>query len=179
MTVVLIIVGGIANTRLLPRTGPRPLLATGMVLSAAAMVLLTQLGAHSSYATQVLSGLVLAAIGLGLVFAPATDLATRGVEAADAGVASALVNTMSQVGGSLGTALLNTLSASAVSSYLSGRQHTASVINHAAVHGYATAFWWAPGIFAAGALLTTVLLTRSTPHLESGEMLEPQPAAAI
>jgi EmrB/QacA subfamily drug resistance transporter len=179
MTVVLIIVGGIANTRLLPRTGPRPLLATGMVLSAAAMVLLTQLGVHSSYATQVLPGLLLAAIGLGLVFAPATDLATRGVEPADAGVASALVNTMSQVGGSLGTALLSTLSASAVSSYLSGRQHSASVIAHAAVHGYTTAFWWAAGIFAAGALLTTVLLTRSTPHLESGDMLEPQPVATM
>jgi hypothetical protein len=77
----------------------------------------------------------------------------------DAGVASAMVNTMQQVGGSIGTALLSTLASSAVTSYASGHQPSPDVAAQAAVHGYTTAFWWAAGIFAVGSLLTSLLLT--------------------
>jgi EmrB/QacA subfamily drug resistance transporter len=155
-----------ASTALLPRTGPRPLMTVGMVLAAVGMVLLTQLGVDSTYAAHVLPGLILAGVGLGLVMAPAMNTATLGVESADAGVASATVNTMQQIGGSLGTALLSTLSASAASSYLAGHQPGPEAAAQAAVHGYTTAFWWAAAIFAVGAVASALLLRAGAPELD-------------
>jgi EmrB/QacA subfamily drug resistance transporter len=155
-----------ASTALLPRTGPRPLMTLGMVLAAAGMVLLTQLGVDSTYAAHVLPGLILAGVGLGLVMAPAMNTATLGVESADAGVASATVNTMQQIGGSLGTALLSTLSASAAGSYLAGHQPGPEAAAQAAVHGYTTAFWWAAAIFAVGAVASALLLRAGAPELD-------------
>ena len=167
LTAVLVISAGVTNARLLPSTGPRPLIALGMALSAVSFALFAQLDVHSGYATGVLPGLLVAGVGLGLVFAPATDIATRGVRSADAGVASAMVNATNQVGGSLGIALLSTMSATAASHYLAGRQPGPSVLAHAAVHGYDAAYWWAVGIFAAGALIAAVLLRRGAPQLET------------
>ena len=155
-----------ASTALLPRTGPRPLMTLGMVLAAAGMALLAQLGIDSTYAAHVLPGLIIIGLGLGLVMAPAMNTATLGVDSADAGVASATVNTMQQIGGSLGTALLSTLSASAASSYLAGKQPSPDVVAHAAVHGYTTAFWWAAAIFTAGALVSVLLLRGGAPELD-------------
>jgi EmrB/QacA subfamily drug resistance transporter len=168
MTGALVITAGI-SARVLPRSGPRPLFAVGMALAAVGLVLLAQLGLHASYATEVLPGLILVGAGIGLVFPPATNIATSGVNAADAGVASALVNTAPQVGGSIGTALLSTFAASATSSYLAGTHATATVVARAAVHGYTTAFWWSAGIFAAGALITGLLVR--------GKLREPAPRA--
>jgi EmrB/QacA subfamily drug resistance transporter len=157
--------GTVGQTRLLPRFGPRPLVAAGMLLSGAALLLLTGVNVGSSYAAEVLPGLLVMGVGLGLIFAPAMDTATRGVAGADAGVASALVNTGQQVGGSIGTALLSTLAASAAGAYAGGPAA-------AAVHGYTTAFTWAAGLFAAGALAAWLLLPRVAP------LLEADPAAA-
>jgi EmrB/QacA subfamily drug resistance transporter len=155
-----------ATTRLLPRTGPRPLLTVGMVLSAAGMVLLAQLGVDSTYAAHVLPGLLVSGAGLGLVMAPAMNTATLGVDAADAGVASATVNTMQQIGGSMGTALLSTLASSAAASYLTSKPPDASLAAQAAVHGYTTAFWWSAGIFAIGAIVCGLLLRGGAPRYE-------------
>jgi hypothetical protein len=85
------------------------------------------------------------------------------VSAADSGVASAMINTMQQVGGSLGTALLSTLSASATTSYLAGKQPSAAVVAEATVHGYTVAFWCAAGIFAVGAVVCGLLLRSGAP----------------
>jgi EmrB/QacA subfamily drug resistance transporter len=155
-----------ATTRLLPRTGPRPLLTIGMVLAAAGMVLLAQLGVDSTYAAHVLPGLLLSGAGLGLVMAPAMNTATLGVDAADAGVASATVNTMQQIGGSMGTALLSTLASSAAASFVAGKAPSASLAAHAAVHGYTTAFWWSAAIFAVGAIVCGLLLRGGAPRYE-------------
>jgi EmrB/QacA subfamily drug resistance transporter len=155
-----------ATTRLLPRTGPRPLLTVGMVLSAAGMVLLAQLGVDSTYAAHVLPGLLVSGAGLGLVMAPAMNTATLGVDAADAGVASATVNTMQQIGGSMGTALLSTLASSAAASYVTGKPPDASLAAQAAVHGYTTAFWWSAAIFAIGAIVCGLLLRGGAPRYE-------------
>jgi EmrB/QacA subfamily drug resistance transporter len=155
-----------ATTRLLPRTGPRPLLTLGMLLAAAGMVLLAQLGVDSTYAAHVLPGLLVSGAGLGLVMAPAMNTATLGVDAGDAGVASATVNTMQQIGGSMGTALLSTLASSAAASYLAGPAPSASLAAHAAVHGYTTAFWWSAGIFAVGAIVCGLLLRGGAPRYE-------------
>jgi EmrB/QacA subfamily drug resistance transporter len=157
--------GAIGQTRLLPRFGPRPLVAVGMLLSAAAMLMFTGVSVHSSYGTDVLPGLLVIGVGLGLIFAPAMDTATRGVDGPDAGVASALVNTGQQVGGSIGTALLSTLAASAAGAYASTHGAVADVAAQAAVHGYTTAFTWAAAVFAVGALTAWLLLPSGAPDV--------------
>jgi EmrB/QacA subfamily drug resistance transporter len=168
MIAVLMATATTATTRLLSRTGPRPLLTVGMVLSAAGMVLLAQLGVDSTYAAHVLPGLLVSGAGLGLVMAPAMSSATLGVDADDAGVASATVNTMQQIGGSMGTALLSTLASSAASSYVVGKAPSAGLAAQAAVHGYVAAFWWSAGIFAVGAIVCGLLLRSGAPQREPG-----------
>jgi EmrB/QacA subfamily drug resistance transporter len=158
--------GAIGQTRLLPRFGPRPLVAAGMLLSAVAMLMFTGVTVDSSYATDVLPGLLVIGVGLGLIFAPAMDTATRGVDGPDAGVASALVNTGQQIGGSIGTALLSTLAASAASAYASTHR-AADVAAQAAVHGYTTAFMWAAAVFAVGAVTAWLMLPSGAPDAAS------------
>jgi EmrB/QacA subfamily drug resistance transporter len=157
-----------STAALLPRVGSRPLVTLGMVLAAGGMVLLAQLGVDSAYAAHVLPGLLVSGVGIGLVMAPAMSTGTLGVDEGDAGVASATVNTMQQIGGSLGTALLSTLSASAAGGYVAGKPSTAAVAAEAAVHGYTTAFSWAAGIFLAGALAAGLLLRSGAPQVEPG-----------
>ena len=147
------------STRVLPRTGPRPLVPTGMVMAGIAMLLLTRVGVHTGYATHVLPALLLMGVGLGMVFAPAMATATGNVDPQDAGVASALVNTMQQVGGSIGIALLSTVSATATTGFLASHGGpTPAALAAAAVHGYTTAFFWAAGVFFLGAAITSMLL---------------------
>jgi len=146
-----------ANILLLPRFGPRPLLPVGMSLGATGMFLLTRLTPESSYVTGVLPSLVILGLGFGLIFAPAISSATFGVARQDSGVASAMVNTMQQVGGSIGTALLSTLAASATVSYASSHPGPGAGVL-AAVHGYTTAFTVSGFIFVAGAAFTSILL---------------------
>ncbi|HWE10752.1 MAG TPA: MFS transporter [Solirubrobacteraceae bacterium] len=178
LTAALVITSAVTSTRVLPRTGPRPLFAAGMALAAIGLALLAQLGVHVSYATQVLPGLILVGAGLGLVFPPATNIATLGVKAADSGAASALANTAPQIGGSIGTALLSTLAASATSSYLPGTRASANLVARAAVHGYTTAFWWSAAIFAAGALITGLLVRGKLRDPAPGAQPEAQPLGA-
>jgi MFS family permease len=149
----------LVSARILPRTGPRPLIPTGMVLAGVSLLFLTRVGVHTGYASHVLPALIVVGVGMGMVFAPAMATATGDVRPEDAGVASALVNTMQQVGGSIGVALLSTFSATAATSFVASHGGaTRSTLASAAVHGYTTAFWWAAGIFFLGALLTSVLL---------------------
>jgi EmrB/QacA subfamily drug resistance transporter len=161
-----------ASTVLLPRVGARLLVVPGMLIAAAGMVVLAQLGVHSTYATHILPGLIPLGVGLGLITAPAMNTATGGVDPGDAGVASATVNAAQQVGGSLGTALLNTLATTATTSFLAGKAASPAIAAEAAVHGYTTAFWWAAATFAAGAVLCGLLLRRS-PALEPAVQLAP------
>jgi predicted MFS family arabinose efflux permease len=147
------------STRILPRTGPRPLVPTGMVLAAGSMLALTQVGVHTGYASHVLPALIVLGVGMGMIFAPSMATATGAVDPEDAGVASALVNTMQQVGGSIGVALLSTFSATAATSFVASHGGPApGTLAAAAVHGYTTAFWWSAGIFLFGALFSAALL---------------------
>src|SRR5215470_7883946 len=120
----------------------------------------------SSYATAVLPSLLIIGAGLGLVFAPVFNTGTFGVAPRDAGVASATVNTGQQLGGSIGTSLLNTIFASTVAAYLTAHTTPATLVHgkpspqltgQALIHGYATAFWWSAAILASGALLALAL----------------------
>jgi EmrB/QacA subfamily drug resistance transporter len=164
-----------AATHLLPRVGPRPLVPLGMALTAAGLVYLTGIHVDSSYAGAVLPGVIVMGVGFGLIMAPSFATATQGIEPGDAGVASAMVNTSQQVGGSLGVALLSTLFAEAVSGYTAAAGTPAALAQaEAAVHGYTTAFWWAAGILAAGAIVTRLLFERGYESTSAQE-----PAAAV
>jgi predicted MFS family arabinose efflux permease len=158
MSAAIIATATTATTRLVPRVGPKPLVITGMSLATVAMVLFAQLQVDSGYALHILPGLVILGVGLGLVFAPAFSGATVGVAHSDAGVASAMVNTSQQVGGSVGTALLSTLAGSAVTSYAVDHGTSQAAMAAAAVHGYTTAFWVAAGVFAFGTLVVSLVM---------------------
>jgi MFS family permease len=154
----------LATIVLMPRVGPKPLVASGMLGAAGAMVWLAQLGPHTGYAAGVLGPIILAAIGMGLVIAPSINTGTFGVARQDAGVASATVTVGQQLGASIGTSLLNTIFAGAIASYLTANLASARLIGRPALtalalaHGYDTAFWWTAGIFAAGAVIGGTLL---------------------
>ncbi|TMK97096.1 MAG: MFS transporter [Actinobacteria bacterium] len=159
-----------ANSLLLARLGPRPLITAGMAAAAVGMALLTRLGLHAAYALDILPALLLIGAGIGLVMAPAMNTATAGIRPGDSGIASALVNTSQQIGGSIGTALLNTLATSATASYLATHRTGQALAAHATLHGYTVAFWTSAGVFALGAILCGLLLgSRTTQPLASAE----------
>jgi len=169
MIALVVIFANVSNVVLMPRVGPRPPVVLGMLLAACAMAWLTRIGVHSGYASAVLPPLLVAGAGLGLVVAPSINTGTFGVAPSDAGVASASVNTGQQLGGSIGTALLNTLAASATAQFLAahlgpgalpGGRPGPELAGLALVHGYDTAFWWSAAIFAGGAVLAGLLLRR-------------------
>jgi len=158
------------SIKLMPRLGPRPLVIAGMVLNAGAMAWLTRIGGHSGYATALLGPIMVTGVGMGLIYAAALRTGTSGVAPADAGAASASISTGQQLGGAIGTALLNTIAATAATSYLASHLHTqpaAQLTKLAAVHSYTTVFWWCAAIFTAGAIICGTLL-RSGPLTAPG-----------
>jgi EmrB/QacA subfamily drug resistance transporter len=158
MTIMIVLTATTVQTRVLHRTGAKPLVMAGMTAGLIAMVSFTRLTPGAEYATHVLPGLMLTGLGMGCIFAPAFSTATLGVKSTDAGIASAMVNTSQQVGGSVGTALLSTIFAGAAASYASAHVHAAGLANAASIHGYTTAFDWAAAIFGLGLLVALVIL---------------------
>ena len=149
-------------SQLLPRVGPRALMLPGLVMAVVGMLLLTRIDQDSSYWALVFPAMVIMSVGLAGVFIPAASTSLVGVESHDAGVASAVLNTSQQIGGSLGTALLNTLFAGAVTAYFVDNPPTSpeqaqQILPFAFIHGYHVAFFWGAVLFA-GALLVSVLL---------------------
>jgi EmrB/QacA subfamily drug resistance transporter len=164
----LILAANLSTIVLMPRLGPKPLVAVGMAAAAGGAAWLAQLGPHTAYAAGVLGPLILSGVGLGLVIAPAINTGTFGVGPQDAGVASATVTVGQQLGASVGTSLLNTIFAGAITSYIAAHLATARLLGRPALtglalaHGYDTAFWWTAAIFAVGAVVGGLLL-RSGP----------------
>jgi EmrB/QacA subfamily drug resistance transporter len=163
-SVGIILTAGVV-AQLLPRFGPRPIMVPGLVMAIAGMLLLTQIGPDTSYWTHVFPAEVLMSVGLAGVFIPASSTALIGVGHHDAGVASAVLNTSQQIGGSLGTALLNTLFAGAVTAYLTDNPITdpakaEAIGNSALIHGYHVAFFWGAVLLAA-ALVTTLVFVNA------------------
>jgi EmrB/QacA subfamily drug resistance transporter len=181
MVACIMVAANVSNIVALPRIGPKFLVATGMLAAACGLAWLTRIGLHSSYAADVLPPLLVAAAGIGMIISPSMNTGTSGVRASDAGVASALVNTGQQVGGSIGTSLLSTMAASAAAAYVAAhtipgrlaaghaagqpaaRHQAAELAALAQVHGYTTAFWWAAAIFACGAVVAGLLFRRGAP----------------
>jgi EmrB/QacA subfamily drug resistance transporter len=166
MTGIIMLTSVLVSTIGLVRVGPKLLVSAGMLLAAVGMAIFSQIGATTTYLWPVLPGLLVMGIGLGLIFGTAINTATIGVEANDAGVASALVNACQQVGGALGTALLSTIAASATATYagahaaLAKSSGAAALTNQSSIHGYSIAFWVSCGLFVAGTIITFALYER-------------------
>jgi EmrB/QacA subfamily drug resistance transporter len=163
-----IIIGAGLASRLLPRIGPRALMMVGLSLAAGGLVWFTRLGLDTTYLGLVLPAEVMVSLGMGMTFVPMSSTALVGVDPQDAGVASALVNTTQQVGGSLGTALLNTLAATAATTYLATHARSAVAAQTAAVHGYTTAFTVSAVLLAAAAVVAGALV-RASRHQAQAE----------
>ncbi len=163
MMAALIGAAQLATNVLLPRFGPKYMVATGMLTAAAGIASFTLTGLHSAYATGLLPGLVGFGLGFGLVTAPSMSVATLGITR-DAGVASALVNTAQQVGGSVGTSLFSTLGAGAAMAYALAHRATATSVDslqaQATLHGYHAVFAYAAAFLVTGAVVAGLLLRR-------------------
>ncbi|MGQ4517058.1 DHA2 family efflux MFS transporter permease subunit [Streptomyces sp. DW26H14] len=176
MSAMIIIGSTQISARLLNRVQPRLLIGPGLLMGAGALYILTFLDTHSTYAAHILPGTLLLGLGLGLVFMPAIATATSGVPPRDAGVTSATVNTAQQVGGSIGTALLNTIAATVTTTWLAshlpaaamrhgGKLTTAqrhALSNQGVVHGFTVAIGWAALIMLA-ASITAMLMINAKP----------------
>ncbi|MDQ1582069.1 MAG: hypothetical protein QOF36_123 [Microbacteriaceae bacterium] len=161
MIALLITAAQLSTNIFVPRFGPKIMVPFGMVLAASGMVYLTHLDLTSTYAADVLPPLMIIGFGMGSIMPASMQTATLGVDRRFAGVASATVNTSQQVGGSIGTALLNTLAATAATNYVAAHlPPTAAVTAQAAIHSYATAYWWGAAFFAFGAILSALLFRR-------------------
>lgn len=153
---------GVAS-RLLTRVEPRTLIVPGLLVAASGLALLTRLSPSSDYLTLLLPAELLLGAGMGCVFTPAISIATQGVDRRDAGVAAAVANTAMQIGGSLGTAVLNTVAITATAAYLSAHRPS---VNDALVHGYAAATGWAAALLAAVAVVAFVMLRPTSKEFE-------------
>ncbi|MCO5984760.1 DHA2 family efflux MFS transporter permease subunit [Actinoallomurus spadix] len=148
--------------RLMNHVPARLLMVPGLLVAEGGIALLLGLRVDSAYAALVLPSQVLLGIGLGTTMMPAMNLATLGVDARDAGVASAMVNTSQQVGGSLGTALLNTVGTTAATGYIAAHaagRPTPALAAAGLVHGFQVALWWAMGAIGLAAIIVAALVT--------------------
>jgi predicted MFS family arabinose efflux permease len=152
-----IIVAAGVSTALVPRLGPRLPMTVGLLAGALGLLWLTQIGVHTSYWTHVFPQQILMSAGLGLAFPALSSTALTRVKEQDSGVASALVNTTQQVGGSLGTALLNTIAASATATYIAS--HGRAFAPAGVVHGFSVAFAVGACLLGLAALVSAVLVT--------------------
>jgi EmrB/QacA subfamily drug resistance transporter len=158
-----IIIGAGVSQSLVPRLGAREVPVIGLVLAIPGLLLFTRLDPGSSYLVDLLPGIMLVSIGMGLVFVPVTLIATSGMPADDAGLASGLFNTSQQIGGALGLAILATLAASATTDTLAGvaGQPTPADRAQALVDGFHVAYVGSVLFLAAGLVFLLTLLRRS------------------
>ena len=174
---------------LLPRVAPRALMVPGLLLGAGGMAVLTHLQPGGAYTAYALPAEILLGLGMGAVFVPAFSTATTGVDQREAGVASAVANTAQQMGASLGTALLNTVAATATAGYLATHllgsgTPSGETIRAGLVHGYATAAGWAAAVLVAAAMTVGLLVTAPrptpspSPHTDDDEQRALRPSVA-
>jgi EmrB/QacA subfamily drug resistance transporter len=170
-----VLVAAAVATPLMPKIGPKPLMATGAFVGAIGMLLLTRLQVDSSFTTHLLPAQLLLGLGLGLMFVPLGNVALMGVSHHDAGAASATLNATQQVGGALGTALLSTFALTATSNFAASHppaskdQAAADLANAVAqVHGYKVAFGWGAGFLALAGVIVLVFIKASRKDMQSG-----------
>jgi EmrB/QacA subfamily drug resistance transporter len=168
-----IIAGATAASRLLPRFGPRAVMVGGLTLAALGLGLFTTLDLHSAYASIVLPAEIIVSFGMGLSFVAMSSTSLIGVSPEDAGVASALVNTTQQTGGSLGAALINTIAATATASYVAAHGKTVEALTAGSIHGYTTAFTFSAIVLALAALSALALVRPARTAAGDQPLLQP------
>ncbi|WP_171165066.1 MFS transporter [Streptomyces sp. I05A-00742] len=176
MSATIVLTSTQVSSRLLHRVAPRLMITPGTLLAAVALFLLTFLPVKADYVAHVLPSTILFGLGLGLIFVAVMDTATKGVAPDDSGVTSATVNTCQQVGGSIGTALLNTIAISTAGAYIAAHLKTAAatgpitpavrtaITRNGVVHGFHVGLAWASGIMLAASAVAWVLITKPAPQ---------------
>jgi EmrB/QacA subfamily drug resistance transporter len=155
-----IIVGAGAASQLLPRVGPKPLMVPGLLAGAGGLAFLSLLEADSNYWTHVLPAMLVISLGMAFTFIPVSTTALHGIGKHDAGVGSALLNTSQQVGGAVGTALLNTVAVAATTAYLAANAAAGQgALPSALTEGYTRAFLVGAGFLVVAAVVTSVMIT--------------------
>jgi EmrB/QacA subfamily drug resistance transporter len=152
-----LILAATASSSVVPRIGPRIPMAGGLLVGAIGLAWLTQIGVDTSFWLYVFGPQILMSVGLGFAFPAISNTALTNVGPSDSGVASALVNTTQQIGGSLGTALLNTVAATATAGYITA--HGVRSVSAGLVHGYAIAFAVGAIFLVIAALAAAVFVT--------------------
>ncbi|MDA2986498.1 MAG: DHA2 family efflux MFS transporter permease subunit [Actinomycetota bacterium] len=182
-SVGIVISAGIAS-QLLPRFGPRYITTTGFVLAVVGMLLLTRMTPESSYVTDILPALILMSLGMGLIFVPLSAVSLYAVGDHDAGVASAVLNTSQQIGGSIGVAFLNTIAASTTAAFVAANAATGLVQGpdgqpmpspEALVAGFTRGFLWGAAILVVAGLIWVVLVTMTKQDMAAND----SPAAHV
>lgn len=152
------------TSRVMPYVRTRLLVVPGMLVAALGVSLLTRLTPGAPYVSHILPTELLLGLGLGLTLVPCMSTATNKAEARDVGVTSAATNTSQQIGASIGTALLNTIAATATAAYLASHVHSAAQEVAATVHGYAVASAWAAGSLVLAAVVGGILIDANPGH---------------
>jgi EmrB/QacA subfamily drug resistance transporter len=164
-----IIVGAGITSQILPKIGPRILMTGGTLIGAVGMFWLTKIGVTDSYLSNVLPAEILMSLGLAAVFIPLASTALIGVGDHDAGVASAMVNTTQQIGGSLGTALLNTIATSATASFVVA--NGAGALQKGLVHGYTQAFTISAILLLVASAVAFLFISPGKPEEHDGSVV--------
>ncbi len=152
--------------QLVTRIGVKPVLVTGMTFLTAGLVFFTQVSVGGSYVRDLLPGFLLIGVGIGFSFVPITIAALAGVEAAEAGLASGLINTSQQIGGALGIAALSTIATTRADDAVS----SGSAVPFALVDGFT-------GAFLAGAIIAAIGIVASLTLIRRDELEQPEVAA--
>jgi EmrB/QacA subfamily drug resistance transporter len=163
LTLTIIVFSGLAQA-LVTRVGVRLVLPTGLALSAVALVLFARLPVHGSYFSDLLPPFLIAGLGLALAFVPMSIGALTGVQPADAGVASGLINTNQQIGGAIGVAVATTIAASVTTHYVNSHAGASAFGGAALTDGFHAAFYVLAGVAAVGAALAALMLESRPPR---------------
>jgi predicted MFS family arabinose efflux permease len=159
--------------QLVTRLGVKPVLVAGMVFMTAGLVYFTQVSVHGSYVADLLPGFLLIALGIGFAFVPISIAALAGVQPAEAGLASGLINTSQQIGGALGIALLSTIATTRTGDKIAA----GTALHPALVDGFKLAFLVGVGIALAGILAALFLIRRD--ELQQAPAVEAEPVLEL
>jgi EmrB/QacA subfamily drug resistance transporter len=162
-----IVSAGLAS-QLLPRFGPRWVTATGFLLAIIGMALLTTMSPSTAYISGILPSLIIISLGMGLIFVPLSAVSLFAIGNHDAGVASAVLNTSQQIGGSIGVAFLNTVAASATTAYIVANDLQGPT-PEALVAGFTRGFGYGAAILAVAGLIWVVLVTMSKKDMAAND----------